>query len=483
MKKYFYLIILIVFITAGCEETLDLTVQDRPTYENFYKSPEDALIAVNGIYNVLASPYLYNSNMWLIPDIASDDHRARTSLNDPNLHQLSDFSIKPDNKYIQEIWAGSYDGINRANVVLEKVPDIVFENNGYKNRLLGEAKFIRGLLYFNLVRMFGDVPLVLKTNFSTTQLDIERTKIDVVYDTIIKDLEFAAKFLPKTYTSAEDKGRATKGAALGLLSKIYLTQGEWALAVEKAEEVMGLEVYDLHPDYISNFKESHVNGQESIFEVQFYSGDPAMQSRIVISALPIIYFFPAGVEIFLPTEDLFESFDTNDYRRDVTFFEEYFYFINNTFEPHVWKHWDQDVYGPRETGQSGANFPVLRYSEILLIYAEALAEEAQTPTQEAYDAVNLVRERARNGDDTILPDLSGLTLEQFRDAVLEERRFELVNEGHRWFDLVRTGNLVDFVNTAKGSSADPQPIHNLFPIPQRERNLNSKLTQNPGYSQ
>lgn len=480
MKKYIYIIALFT-IFYGCEDALDFTIEDKPTYENYYQTANDAIVAINGAYDVLGSPRLYNSNMWLVQDIASDDNNARASLNDPNLHQLNQFNIQPDNYYIKEIWTGSYDGINRANVVLEKVPGIEMDPD-LKSRILGEAKFIRSLLYFNLVRMFGDVPLVLNTNFETSNLDIARTDLNVVYDTIIANLNWAADHLPKTYNSGNDRGRATKGAALGLLAKIHLTRGNWALAVEKVEDVMDLKIYDLHTDYANNFKEAYVNGMESVFEVQFYSGDPSEQSRIVISSLPIVYGFPAAVEIIIPTNDLFNSFDTNDYRRDVTFFEEFFYFVNNIFEPHIWKHWDQDVYESTETGQSGANFPVMRYSEILLIYAEALNELNQGPTQEAYDAVNEVRQRARNGNDTILPDLSGLTMEEFNDAVLEEKRFETVNEGHRWFDLVRTGKLVEYVNKAKGDIANPQEYHKLFPIPQRERDLNSKLTQNDGYN-
>jgi hypothetical protein len=185
--------------------------------------------------------------------------------------------------------------------------------------------------------------------------------------------------------------------------------------------------------------------------------------------------------MMLPTEDLLSSFEPGDHRYEATFFEEYFYFGNNTFDPHIWKHWDQDAYPPAETGQSGANFPVMRYAEILLIYAEALNELNRGPTQEAYDAVNQVRQRARNGDDTVLPDLTGLDYMQFQSAVLREKRCETVNEGHRWFDLVRTGNLETFVKRAKGGKADPQPHHYLFPIPQREIDLNDQLEQNDLY--
>ncbi|MDZ7742190.1 MAG: RagB/SusD family nutrient uptake outer membrane protein [Bacteroidota bacterium] len=147
----------------------------------------------------------------------------------------------------------------------------------------------------------------------------------------------------------------------------------------------------------------------------------------------------------------------------------------------MWKYWDQDAYDPDETSESGADFWVMRYSEVLLILAEALNEENGGPITVAYDAINQVRERARNGQAGVLPDLSGMSQEEFRKAVLEERRHEFVNEGKRWFDLVRTGNLVEYVKHAKGDQANPQEFNHVFPIPQRERNNNPNLSQNLGY--
>lgn len=234
-------------------------------------------------------------------------------------------------------------------------------------------------------------------------------------------------------------------------------------------------------DFQDNFREANKNGKESLFEVQFYSGLTSENSQIVISGLPSIYAFPAGVGIILPTDDLLNSFEEGDHRYEVTFFDEYNYFGHNTFDPHIWKYWDQDVYAPGETGQSGADFPVMRYAEVLLMYAEALNELNQGPTTEAYYAVNQIRNRARNGNNTVLPDLEGLSYSEFRDAVLKEKRCETVNEGQRWFDLVRTGNLEEYVIRAKGSKANPQSFNYVLPIPQRERDLNSNLTQNDQY--
>ncbi len=298
-----------------------------------------------------------------------------------------------------------------------------------------------------------------------------------VYVQIIADLDIAATKLPAKYTNPNDKGRATSGAALAVLSKVYLTLKEWDHAVSAARQVIESNVYALHPDYATNWKEASKNGIESVFEVQFYRKVTSENSQMVISGLPSIPgLFAAGVEIMLPTEDLLTSFDTNDYRKEVTFFDNYWQY---TFEPHIWKYWDQVAYKPAATSASGADFMVMRYAEVLLILAEALNEANGGPTAEAYEAINRIRERARNGNTSALPDLSGLSQDEFRKAVMLERRHEFVNEGQRWYDLVRTGTLIENVKKAKGDKSNP--FNYLFPIPQRERDINLNLTQNPGY--
>ncbi len=470
---------IILTALSGCEKSLEFEVKDRLTLENFFQTEADALASINAVYDALGDVDLYNSSFWLIQDIASDDCDALSTWNDPNAQQFDRYTLQANNNYTTHIWRASYQLISRANLSIDRIPPIEMDAT-LKNRVLGEAKFLRALSYFNLVRLFGDVPLVLHPESDIDKYRVPRTGMEVVYDQIISDLEEAIPVLPPTY-SGPNKGRATRGAAMGLLAKVHLTRQEWSQAAALAFQVMDLRIYGLWDDFTDNFKEVTKNGKESVFAVQFYSEVQTENTRIVISGLPSIYAFPAGVGIILPTDDLLGSFESGDYRYEATFFEEYFYFGNNKFEPHIWKHWDQVAYPPAKTGQSGANFPVMRYSEVLLIYAEALNEENQGPTQEAYDAVNSVRRRARNGVDTVLPDLAGLSYQEFQLAVLKEKRCETVNEGQRWFDLVRTGNLEEFVKRAKGQKANPQPFNYVFPIPQREIDLNDQLVQNDQY--
>lgn len=480
--KYIPLLISLVIILSvtSCTKELEQTPH-LIYYDNYYQTQEDAITAVNAVYDVLGSVNQYSSYLWLIQDIGSDDCNARATLNDPNLHEFNSYAIQTTNNYLARIWQGSYLGISRANVVLEKVPAISMDT-AVKERILGEARFLRGLYYFNLVRLFGDVPLVLapvSSDLNPEEIYPFRAPANDVYTQIIEDLTLAAAKLPAKYTNSNDKGRATRGAAMGILSKVYLTTRDWAKAAAAAATVIESKEYGLHADYASNFKEANKNGKESVFEVQFYKKVTTENSQMVISGLPSIPgLFNAGVEIMLPTEDLINSFDSTDYRKSVTFFSEYWTY---TFEPHIWKYWDQVAYKPAATSASGADFMVMRYSEVLLIYAEALNEANGGPTIEAYDAINQVRARARNGNTAALPDITGLGQDDFRTAVLNERRHEFVNEGQRWYDLVRTGTLIESVKRAKGGDANPTADNYIFPIPQRERDINKNLTQNPGY--
>jgi hypothetical protein len=472
--------LILILAATSCTKELDQEPH-QIYYDNYYQTGDDALTAVNAVYDVLGSVNQYSSYLWLIQDIGSDDCNARVTLNDPNLHEINNYTIKTTNNYVAKIWQGSYLGISRANIVLEKVPAISMDT-ALKARILGEARFLRGLNYFNLVRLFGDVPLVMvpvSPNLTPEEIYPIRSSATMIYGQIIEDLKFAAAKLPAKYTNPNDKGRATSGAALGILSKVYLTTKEWEKSYSAALQVIESNVYSLHPDYAANWKEANKNGIESVFEVQFYRKVTSENSQMVISGLPSIPgLFTAGVEIMLPTQDLLNSFDTNDYRKGVTFFDHYWQY---TFEPHIWKYWDQVAYKPSATSASGADFMVMRYSEVLLIYAEALNEANGGPTGEAYWAINKVRERARNGNSTALPDLTGLSQDDFRKALLVERRHEFVNEGLRWYDLVRTGTLIESVKRAKGDQSNPASFNYLFPIPQREMDINMSLTQNPGY--
>jgi hypothetical protein len=375
-------------------------------------------------------------------------------------------------------------------VAIARIPEIPM-NESVKKRYIAEAKFIRAMMYFTLVRFYGGVPIITNETKSLQNIEVPRNTREEVYAFIELDLKEAEAELPLKYTGT-DVGRATQGAAKGLLTKLYLTQAgnessspAWAKAAAKAKEVMDLNIYDLWENYADVYEIKNKAGKESLFEVFYLTdvngnwhttywaprGDPRVPS--------------AGFGTIRPTKSLYDLYIANDKRKAITFLTSYVNPSNNATvnlsidDPNpalaisFWKLADMTS---KVGGGGGKSFPYLRFSDILLMYAEAL-NEVGGPTTEAYNAINRVRVRAG------LSPLSGLTKAQFKDAVLLERRLEFALEGHRWFDLARTGRLVDAVKaeTTFGRAPLIQPHHVLLPIPQREIGANPALVQNPGY--
>ncbi len=296
-----------------------------------------------------------------------------------------------------------------------------------------------------------------------------------MYAQIIADLTDAQN-LPASY-SGNNIGRATCGAAKALLAKVYLTRKDWTNAQAKLLEVInGPYGYGLFSNYADVFNKSTKNGKEHIFSVQFLSNSGANNSRDRIMT-DVFSGFSSKVPPDLPADSsLYKSYAKTDTRRAVTFFST----LPNpaTGLPYKFKYLGLrkfvDTTQLLTPVESGINFPVLRYADVLLMYAEAVNEQGG-PTTAAYQAINQVRERAK------LPDLTaGLSQNDFRDSVYRERRWEFVQEGQRWFDLVRQGLLVESVKKIAAKSAISEK-NNLFPIPQAEINVNPKITQNPGW--
>ncbi|MEO7175393.1 MAG: RagB/SusD family nutrient uptake outer membrane protein, partial [Saprospiraceae bacterium] len=401
---------------------------------------------------------------------------------------MDQFKHKPVNATARDFWSNAYKAIGNANFALEGIPKVPM-NETRKNQLLGEAHFLRGMLYFDLTRMFGDIPLVL--SLTDPVYPNKATRADV-YTQIIADLGFGEQNLPASYTPGNGLGRATSGAAKGLLAKVYLTQGNYAQAAANCKAIIDSGVYSLWDKFDDAFKIVNANGKENLFSIGFGVAGNSITfwevGQFNVRLLPkelsgeIPGVNAQGWQV--ANQNLYNSFDPQDRRRAATFITE----IHNTngstktVDPHIQKYWDKTL--EPMGGNTENDFQYLRYSDILLMYAEALNEQNGGPTAAAYEAINAVRKRARydgTNELPILPDLSGLSHDAFKDALLNERRHEFVAEGQRWFDLVRFNKLVESVTAAK-SYATPQQFHVLFPIPQEELDLNNKLyPQNPGY--
>jgi len=475
--KYLPIIFCLSFVSNGCE-----LLKEDPEHvlvtENFYKTTEEALAAVNAVYQRLATG-MYNRPMEVLGDLTTDDYKNGQGMNNAFLIDLEYYNFTSENTFVADIWNQHYDGINRANVVLSKVPGITMDET-LKQRILGEAHFLRALFYFNLVRFFGGVPLVTTDTQDLSNLNVARASVEEVYALIIEDLKFAETNLPATYGSS-DLGRATKGAAKILLGKVYLTRKEWSNAVQKLEEIVKNEAtynYDLHANFRDNWVQTTENGKEMVFAVQFLQNPGTPNGMMILDAPRNRVPGLTGNEADIPTLDVYNAYETGDTRRDATFFTS-LTASGKTYTfpfPLFYKYYDPGAFSA--TQQSNNNVFVLRYSDALLMYAEAL-NELNGPTPEAYAAINRVRRRAFKDN---LHDLAGLNKDIFREAVYKERRLEFVLEGQRWFDLVRTGRLLTVMqNHKENGTINIKPYQVLYPIPQRERDLNSSLEQNPGY--
>lgn len=477
-QRSLFLAFALSLITLASCEVLDQKPESSFTPTNFYKNADDAKAAVSAVYDPLNNANMYAQVMWILQDQATDDAEwgnGRSTANQPK-NDLDKYTFTPATVTFQSLWSTVYAGINRANTVITRVPTIAMDND-LKARFVAEAKFMRGFYYFTLVRLFGGVPLITQETTSLNNLNVSRASVDEVYALIVQDFTEAENVLPVTY-SAGDKGRATKGAAKAFLAKVYLTRQNWAKASAKAKEVIGLGVYDLWSNFADAFLIANKNGKEAVFEMQALSGGYNEGSWMQGYMRPN-FDRVNGVSGFgddPPTENLYKTYRADDKRRDVTL---KLYSTTTTpaapasvlFPCYVYKYLDPSA---TANGDGGNNYPIIRYPDVLLMYAEALNEQAAN-NADAYAMINKIRNRAG------LPNLTpGLSQEQFRDSVLLERRLELAFEGHRWYDLSRTKKLISAMK-AQNPSIVVDEHHYLFPIPQTERDVNPQLTQNPGY--
>jgi hypothetical protein len=474
MKKILFGMIL---LQLSCN-LLNQRLESNFTPDNFYKNADDAKAAVSAAYDPMNSGNLYNQVMWVLQDQATDDAEwggGRSTANQAK-NDVDRYSFTPATSTFQSVWSAAYTGINRANAVLSHVPPINMDTV-LKNRLLGEAKFLRGFYYFTLVRLFGGVPLVLEETTSLNNLEVPRVTAEEIYQQIIKDFSAAIPVLPVSYTGA-DAGRASKGAAIAFLAKVYLTREDWPNAAARCKEVMELGVYDLWEHFSDAFLIANKNGKEAVFEVQALGGGLGEGSYMQGYMRPNFDKVNgiAGFGDDPVTKNLYDTYRATDLRRDVTI---RLYSATSVpaaptsiaFPAYVYKYRDPSA---TANGEGSNNFPIIRYADVLLMYAEALNELSAGNTL-AYDAVNRIRNRAD------LPDLPvSLSQGELRDSILLERRLELAFEGHRWYDLVRTKRLISAMK-AQNPTIVVNEMHYLYPIPQTEIDINPRLEQNPEY--
>jgi hypothetical protein len=521
MKKIIY-ILLIASTIVSCT-TLDENPKSQISSGDFYQTVSDATAAVTALYSNLTHNYsgvalgVPNSGFSFLnrmPAItygcASDDVIPGATAPDPDYRAISGFYSNSSNTKIQELWRQSWEIINNANVAIYYIPKISGDTTTL-NRLVREAKFIRGLTYYYAVRLWGRIPLLEQPTLSLSNLQVSQVDTSAIYALIRSDFT-AATLLPKSY-SGSDGFRATSGAAHAFLVSVAVTQRNYTEAVRQYQILTnqigaGGYNYSLFANYTSNFDPTKKNTQEHIFDVYFIadgtSGGTGNTNLLGSSDAPqygYIYGGPKGSSNVQPNVTLRQYFQKTDTRTLVTFIDSVLQSSSskkaNYYYPHFNK-WNPLTYTPSLTtfANDGINIPIIRFAEVLLFYAEAQNELGNTG--EAYTAINKIRTRAE------LPNLTtGLSQSNFRDSVFLERRREFAHEESvRWFDLIRLNGsgsyllytaipaLIDPVkgapndfwckNKAANFALNPKK-YLLFPIPLTELQSNPNLVQNTGW--
>ncbi|OYU94652.1 MAG: RagB/SusD family nutrient uptake outer membrane protein [Bacteroidetes bacterium B1(2017)] len=442
------------------------------TEGNFFKTGADAESAIIACYNNFQSEY-YVFDYYINNDVVSDNCYAGGD--NPNNFQLDEFTTTALNGNVSRDWNYLYDAIGRCNAVLDNVGTITSLDltEQRKQEILGEAAFIRAFHYFQLVNLYGDVPLIIKKVNSTDPSVIyqPRSSVDAVYASLIADLKFAADRLPVQHP--QGKQRVTKGACNAMLARAYAQKPspDWQLALQYAEEVTSSASYQLLTDYDFLWDGKHENSSESIFEIQFInSGEQANWGPMLW--LPPSMNPTSWKKFNMPSNNLVAAFkaagDTVRLKSSILF---------EGALPWKDSHYPNDTlpfpYKQRtaSAGRSDNNI-LIRLADIILLQAEAKNELGNTSG--AKDDLNLIRTRAKLGNTT------ASTQAEVKEAIANERRLELAFEGQRWFDLKRSGNALTVMNNL-GLNYSVTSKGLLFPIPQVEMDRNPKLIQNPGY--
>lgn len=473
-----------LLFTSCKKDFLDVDPQGQEQAEQFWVNEEDATQAVNAMYANLREWKQVAFAPIAIESMGSDETEKGSSATDATFHNNFDnFTHTSTEGQVLDFWLGQYQQVNLCNQVLQNVPAISMDES-LKNRYLAEAKFLRAYAYFRLVRAYGDVPLRLTVPTDASQYNIPRTPKAEVWAQIEKDLTEAAVVLPPSYGPA-DIGRATKGAAYALHAKVSMYQSKWQQVYDLTKLVMGMG-YDLFPDYEKLFRIANENSIESVFEIQCARvANIAGASNSQYSQVQGVRGIQGGGWGFnVPTIELVNAYEANDPRRDATIIFRGETTPQGDFIPVAGDNprYNQKSYVPFSMHVAGftegdnQNIRVIRFAEVLLMHAEA-ANELDKPA-EALVALNRVRQRARGGNNTILPDRTTTDKTQLRQFIWHERRVELAMEFDRFFDVIRQGRGEE-VFGPKGFQANKNEV---MPIPQNEIDLSvGVLTQNEGY--
>lgn len=477
MKKY---IIYILTLLAGtsCSDFLELQPEHQISDGSFYKNANDFETALIGSYSSLQN--LYDANLVYVGELTTDNAEIQWTTPSISEVELDEVNFTPSNGFLNSIWQISFNLVSQSNNILSRIDDVDMGTQ-IRNQIKGEALFLRAFGYFNLVRTFGPVPIVdiaFRSPGEIAAYDMTRKPEEAVYQIIEADLNQATSLL----TGVEElgKSRASSAAAMTLLGKVYLTQMDYSNAETALKGVVESNAFSLESDYKRLFTNGNDELSESIFEIKYMSGNLGVGNGFSSTFTPARFdmdIFPnqmQGSGRILPTPEMSEAYEAGDLRRPAS--------IGDSVRV-ISGGYEKELYGLKFVdfttgvqGDGGINFTALRYADVLLMYAEALNQNGKQ--DEAMVYLNMVRERAG------LTEVSGLDQAALTAALAQERRVELFLEGHRWFDLVRTGKLLTEMNAyfeRNNLNFEVQAYKTIMPIPLREIDINPSLGQNTGY--
>ena len=476
MKKIFYIIVVAVLgLFYSCSDFLTAELKGDYTSANYYTTAESATMAVTGIYNSL-----YGNTLWIFGDVASDDAVKGGNAGDQaDINAINDFTATSDNGVLSTYWQATYETIARANNAIKYISPMSIDAT-LKNRLVGEAKYLRAYSYFNLVNIFGKVPLKLEPQLTTATINVPLSEVTAVYSQIEKDLTEAVAVLPVTYP-VSDAGRVTQGAAYGLLAKADLYQQKYTDCIANIQALENLHQYKLLNNYANLFKAGAEDSTEVIFGIRY-----ANTTASSIGNGLNVWFAPStegGYYFNAPTQNYVEAFaqkaidGSDDPRLDASIGREGKPWFNNTTFSSAWseatgylvKKYDEDTKVGVSKSQTTVPYHAMRYADILLMKAEALNEiGGATAVTDAALEVNKVRLRVN-----LSRDSTTTTQSVMRTVIQNERRKELGFEFHRFFDLMRWGQAT--AEAALGTDFKWKAPRFYFPIPQSELDTNKAL--------
>ena len=494
-------VIVLGFVLYSCNDFIDVPVNNQLSIQEFYATDADADQAVLAVYDILQ----WHQNIWgsgwsspyLVKTLPSDEGTAggANEGDQPNYVAIDRFTFDATNAPIEAAWAVNYYGIYRANLVIDNVAG----DNTFQNRIIAEAKALRGYFYLELVTQFGDVPLIL-SELSPSEYNQSRTPAAEVYAQIEQDLTEAAAVLPLKSAYADfDRFRLSRGTAQGLLGRAHLFQEDWGAAADVLGQVISSNEYALEPDLGVLWSEAGELGQESLFEAVYvttagydwgangYPWGAAAESNIHIQLMGQREGAFSGVDSLnngwgfnYPTPKMWDAFvaagDETRRRSTMMSEEEFIAAGGEVNDPNAFDYqgFIRRKYGSFSTESNdevfqlnyGTNWRLLRYADILLMASEANFRNNNEGASR--DFLNQVRNRAN------LDDVTASGNDLF-EAIVNERFLELAFEGHRYLDLIRWGRAADEISGFQAGK------HELFPIPQNEILTAPNLTQNPGY--